>query len=153
TFAGGEELHNIDFSLYSPALFSVSGAMQLPDAKAGFWLALSSPEQPDLAIAVAQTEKDGKFTFSGIPPGSYNLLAIKTGGARNNRGALPDPDTMYARSTIQVAGQNIENLSLVPESGRTATFTLKRDNAQVCPASAQLILTSLEDWGANLEKR
>ncbi len=152
-FSGGEELHNIDFSILTSAMVSVSGSVQLPDPKARFWLALSTPDQPALALAVTQAENDGKFRFTGIPPGAYNLLAIKTGGARNMRGAVPDSDTVFARTTIQVANQDVQDISVLPEAGRTAAFALHRDGVQGCPSSAQLLLSSLEDWGANLERR
>jgi uncharacterized protein (DUF2141 family) len=154
TFSGGEELRNIDFSIFTAALFNVSGAVLLPDPKARFWLALSTPDQPALAVAVTQAEADGKFRFTGVPAGRYNLLAIKTGGARSFDGAIPDAETMFGRTTIQVGPQDVKDISVMPETGRAVTFTLRRDGAQGgCPATAQLVLSPLEDWGAHLERR
>jgi len=150
SIAGGDEIRNIDFNIRTTAMFSVSGQVQLPDPKAHFWLALSTLDQPALAAAVAQTAADGKFTFPGISPGSYNLLAIKTGGARNNRGAFPDSDVLFARMRVNVATENIEGIAVVPEKGRSVNLILHSTGG--CPATAQVTLAPLEDWSAQLER-
>ncbi len=133
-------------------MFSVSGQVQLPDPKAHFWLALSTLEQPALAAAVAQTTADGKFTFTGISPGSFNLLAFKTGGARNNRGAFPDPDVLFARMRfVDVASENVEGIAVVPDKGRSVNLILHTTGG--CPATAQVTLAPLEDWSAQLKRQ
>jgi hypothetical protein len=101
---------------------------------------------------VAQSDNDGKFQFTGVPAGPYNLLATKTGGARGARGGIPDPEPTFARATIQIASQSVQDVSVIPEVGRTVTFSMHRDGAQGCPSSAQLTLASLEDWGMYLER-
>ena len=154
SFSGGEELRNIDFSIFTTTQFSVSGAVQLPDPKYRFWLALSTPDQPALAVAVTAAEADGKFRFLGIPAGAYNLLAIKTSGARSFDGAIPDPEPMFARMPIQIGSQDVKDVSVIPDAGRTLTLTLRRDGAPGgCPSTAQVVLSALEDWGARLERR
>ena len=150
SIAGGDEIRNIDFNIRTTAMFSVNGQVQLPDPKARFWLALSTLDQPALAAAVAQSAADGKFTFPGISPGSYNLLAFKTGGARNGRGAIPDPDVLFARMRVIVTTENIEGISVVPENGRSVNLILHTSGG--CPATAQVTLAPLEDWSAQLER-
>jgi hypothetical protein len=149
SISGGEEHHGIDFSLSPSAFFTVSGKVELPDPKFRFWLALSNPDQPALAAAVTQALADGSFHFQGISPGSYDLLAVKTGGARNNRGTIPDPDPLFARTRIAVGGGNIEGLSVTPTASRSATLTLR--TVAGCPTTAQVVVSGIEDWGAFLE--
>lgn len=149
--AGGDEIRSVNFDIRTAAMFHVSGQVQLPDPQARFWLALSIPDQPALASAVAQSEADGKFTFTGISPGVYNLLAIKTGGARGGRGAIPDSDPLFARIRVNVAAENLDGITVVPESGRSLSVLLR--TAGPCPATAQVVLTPLEDWAARLERR
>jgi hypothetical protein len=149
SISGGEEHRGIDFSLSPSAFFTVSGKVELPDPKFRFWLALSNPDQPALAAAVTQAEADGSFHFQGISPGSYDLLAVKTGGARNNRGTIPDPDPLFARTKIAIGGGNLEGLSVTPAPSRSATLTLR--TVAGCPTAAQVVLSGIEDWGAFLE--
>ena len=149
--SGGEEHRGIDFNIATTAFFTVSGKVELPDSKARFWLALANPDQPGLAVAVAQSEPDGKFRFSGISPGSYDLLAVKTGGARTFRGAIPDPDPLFADTRIAVSSQNLDGISVTPGASRSVTLTFR--GIAGCPSTAQVTLSAMEDWGAMLENR
>jgi hypothetical protein len=149
SISDGEEHRGIDFSLSPAAFFTVSGKVELPDEKSRFWLALSNPDQPALAAAVTQAQPDGTFRFQGISPGSYDLLAVKTGGARNNRGTIPDAEPLFARTRIAIGGGNLEGLSVIPAPSRSVILTLR--TVAGCPTTAQVVLSGIEDWGAFLE--
>jgi hypothetical protein len=65
-------------------------------------------------------------------------------------GVTLGPEPLFARSRVDVAGQDISGLSVTPQKGRPATVRLRPDPgaASTCPATAPVGFTSLEDWGA-----
>lgn len=150
TISGGEEIRGLSFNVQSRALYSVSGQVRAPTPKTRYWLALSTVEQPALATAVAIASEDGTFKFSGVPAASYSLLAVQTGGSRNNLGAIPDPDTTYARVPLVVTAQDVADVSVSPEPGRSATLSMQAGAR--CNPSGRIVLNALEDWSANLQK-
>lgn len=152
TISGGEEIRGVDFVIAPTALYSVSGRVELPVPEAEFWLALTPPEQPALAVAVAIAERDGKFRFEGVPPGSYYLFASGPSIGRGS-GAMLGTEPFFGRMQVEVGGQNVEDVSVAVQKGRSAAFVLRTPaSQQACPATAGLTLLPLEDWGAMLER-
>ena len=68
TVSGGEEYRGIDFSVVPGALFRVSGKVDVTPSQSGFWLALTSVNQPAFATAVTGAGEDGSFHFTEFPP-------------------------------------------------------------------------------------
>jgi hypothetical protein len=146
TLTGGEQVQ-ANFIIGSPETWTVSGKIdrELKPNEGRFWLGLVLPEQPGLAIAAAQTDPSGAFTFEGIPAGSYDLLVSGPSRGYGGGGGILEPTAQYARTHVIVSGQNVTGLVLSPAPGPSASFVLKRtDNS--CPDSAALSITSLEDW-------
>lgn len=146
--AGGEEHRNIDFAIITAALHTVSGKVELPAPKQRFLVGLTAVEQPAFATAIVSTSDDGTFKLPGVPPGSYHLFAAGPSSARNTSGFLLYEGAMYARSRIEVSGEDVANLSISPQPGHDVNFALRTQDAG-CPASAQITLTPLEDWGSS----
>lgn len=152
--SGGVEHRDIDFTVAPASLFSVSGKLQLPVPEARFWLALAPLEHPGLAVAVAPAEPDGSFHFVGVQPGSYHLFASGPTRARGGQGAVLDPEPFFVRARVDIAAQDVEGLSITPARGRSLNFALHAVNGGArCAATAHLVLSPLEDWGASLERR
>jgi hypothetical protein len=155
--SSGEERRNLDFAIRTSALHVVSGKVDLAAPKDQFWLALSSLDQPALAVAIAQSEADGSFRFSGVSDGSYYLFAARTDGSRGPQGAYLTPEPLFARTRVDVVSQDVADLTVRPEKGRSASFLLKvaksSSPSSACPTTAQVALKSLEDWGVQLERR
>jgi hypothetical protein len=65
-------------------------------------------------------------------------------------GVVLGPEPLFARSRVDVAGQDISGLSITPQKGRSAAVRLRPDpgSESACPAAASVGLASLEDWGA-----
>lgn len=155
TITGGEEFRGINFAIFAQELYSVSGKVEtgsLQPEQGQLWLALAGVDQPAMAAAVTQARPDGGFRFEGIPRGSYHLFASGPSRARGGRGAELPPDAVFARARIEVTAQPIENVTLVPEKSRTASFVLDAAGPG-CSAAGELVLTSLEDWAARLDRR
>ena len=143
---GGEQ-HQANFLINSVASYTVSGKIdrELKPNEGNYWLALTVPEQPGLAIVAAQTEKDGTFRFGGVPPGTYDLLASGPSRGYGGGGGILEQKPLFTRMRVTVAGQNVEGLVVSPAEARSASFVLKRTNNS-CPDTANLSLNSLEDW-------
>ncbi len=146
TLTGGEQVQ-ANFIIASPQTWSVSGKIdrELKPNEGRFWLGLVLPEQPGLAIAAAQTNASGAFTFEGIPAGNYDLLVSGPSRGYGGGGGILEPVAQYARTHVIVSGQDVTGLSVSPAPGRSASFVLKRTD-NTCPDTAALSMTSLEDW-------
>jgi hypothetical protein len=63
---------------------------------------------------------------------------------------------LFARTRIDLAGQDLAGLALTPEKGRSVRFVLRGETPQAgssCPASARLTLRPSENWGAQTMQR
>ena len=94
---GGEQYRNIDFAVTPAALHNVSGKIELPDRKMGFWLALVAADEPGVAQAVAETDANGSFRFEGIAAGSYTLTASGPTRGYGGKAVLGSPPYSGAR--------------------------------------------------------
>jgi len=148
--AGGAEHRNIDFTLQGGTLHTVSGKVETSKAEKWYWVALIDPRQPAVSVAVADTDKDGAFRFSGVADGSYRLVAVESSRARSFAGGLPTPSPLFGQTRVNVGAANIEGVTVQADGGRSAEFALT--SAAGCPASTQLQLAPLEDWGSILER-
>jgi hypothetical protein len=157
TISGGEEYREVNFNLLPTAFFSVSGKVEIPSgipALTRFWLSLASVDQPSLATAATNADAEGNFRFEGIASGLYYIFVSGPASARGARGAVLPAEPYFARTRVAVAGQNIEELSIMPAKARPVSFVLRgsADAKGACPPSAQLALVSVEDWAAVLDR-
>jgi hypothetical protein len=152
----GEELRNLDFAIQTSGLHVVSGKVEAT-TKDKFWLALSRLDQPALAAAVTQSGDEGGFRFNGIPDGSYQLFVSKTDGSRGPEGGYLHAEPLFARSRVDVLSQDVVDIAVRPEQGRSATFLMRLGESsaskEACPTTAQIVVKSLEDWAVRLERR
>ena len=118
TLTGGKQVQ-ANFIIGSSQTWSVSGKLdrELKPNEGRFWLGLVLPEQPGLAIAAAQTEPSGAFTFEGIPAGNYDLLVSGPSRGYGGGGGILEPVAQYARMHVIVSGQNITGLVVSPAPG------------------------------------
>jgi len=151
----GEERRNLDFAIQTSGSHAVSGKVETT-GKDKFWLALSRLDQPVFAVAVTQSGDEGSFRFNGIPDGSYHLFASKTDGSRGPQGGNLHAEPLFARSRVDVLTQDVADIAVRPEQGRSATFVMRLDGSsapkEACPTTAQIVVKSLEDWAVRLER-
>jgi hypothetical protein len=155
TVAGGEVYGNTDFTVSPAALYTVSGKVEQPSVQGRFWIALSAPDQPSLAVAVTQGAADGSFKLEGIQPGAYRLIASGPSRARSGLGAVLEPDPYFGSARITVGPENVEGVSIAVQKGRPAAFALHSAAERpesFCAPTAKLALTALEDWAAQLDR-
>jgi hypothetical protein len=150
--AGGEAFGNIDFTLPSGQQYSVSGRVEVGE-KQTYWLALAATEDPTMATAVTIAKPDGSFEFTGVPAGSYELLASLSSGGRMSAGHIPGATASFARSRIVVGSQDVKDVVLTPAPARAITFSLQKPGGASCNESGEVMLAALEDWGAVLDTK
>ena len=57
----------------------------MPEGQPWYWVTLSNPDQPSLAVATTTSDEKGAFAFRGVVPGIYDLLAVPGTGERGQR--------------------------------------------------------------------
>jgi 5-hydroxyisourate hydrolase-like protein (transthyretin family) len=153
TVAGGEEYPNTDFSIMPTALYEVSGKIELEASQHGYWLALTAQSQPTFATALSEAASDGTFHFKGIPPGSYSLFAYGPSNGRGGLGIIVDEHALFGRMPLEV-GADVEGVSIALQKARSASLILRNSTQKnACPATLDFQLVSLEDWGADLDRK
>jgi len=152
TVTGGEEFRSVDFVNGGEPLYRISGAVDPVQPGARMIVALAPHSQPALRAACAKTGADGSFRIVGVPAGSYELFV--SGPATGYCGtAAPGSEPVFARSHIEVFGENADGVSLRAEERRSLKLTLRIAEAAVaCPASARVTLRPAEDWGVWLDR-
>lgn len=151
--SGGEDYHDVDFSISPTALHRVSGKIDLAALQSGYWLALTSENQSAFATAVTQAADDGSFHFEGIPAGSYWLFAFGPSHGRGSQGAIVDQHSSFGRLPVEVSA-DVADLSIPVQKGRSVSFILRNSipGNHRCAETMEMRLSSLEDWGADLER-
>jgi len=154
SISGGEEYANVDFSIAPGALFNVRGKVEAEPGT--YWVALAPLDAPALAVAVAQTERNGNFELLMVPPGSYQITAAGPSGARSGFGGMLGDKAIFGRSHVDV-GADVEGVSITPVKGVSGQVMLRVEKAEGqggngCPASAQIGVKPLEDWASYLDK-
>jgi hypothetical protein len=152
--SGGEEFRGVDFTIQPTALYAVQGKVEVPQPNGQFWLALTPVDQPGIALAVTVARSDGTFRFEGIQPGSYHLLASGPCRMHSGLGGHLEPQPLFARTRVEVGGQDLDGISLSLQRGRSTAFVLRSRASdqpeRACPSTAQVTLSSIEDWGMYL---
>ncbi len=152
TITSGEEYPNVNFSILPGALSAVSGKLDaVSDGPGAYWLALTPADQPALAMAVTQAEKDGSFRLPGVAPGSYSLLVSGPAQARGGLGAILPDEPLFGRTPIVLSGQDMEGVRVALDKGGSLPL-LYEASGEDCPPVAKLSLNGLEDWAAMLER-
>jgi Carboxypeptidase regulatory-like domain len=144
TLAVGEERAGVDFQLQLVPTARIDGSVVSPDGTMppGTQISLISAGQegmplvPGAGMNMARPNPDGHFTFQGVTPGQYRLMARAAirdpntdpqaggrGGGRGGlggRGGVPS-EVLWASTDISVGGQNLENIVLSLQPGMTVS--------------------------------
>jgi len=137
---------------------TIAGHVDLPDSQSWYWLTLSSRDQPALSIATTTSDENGAFAFRGVVPGSYELLAVPGTGERGKRPNGPIPAYAgFARVPVDVRERDTQGIRITPGQQIGGSFALREYTALPKPFArcfnAGVTLTTLEDWGVNLERK
>ena len=123
SLGAGEERDGIDFALQLVVTARVEGSVFSPDGviPPGTQVTLLAsgdtafPDVPFDGLRTARPGADGTFSFTGVSPGEYTLLARS-----------PSP-IRWASTTILVDGEQVSGLSLALQSGLTLPGSVSFD--------------------------
>ena len=141
--SGGAERRSTDFVVLASSLQELNGKISDPEAR--FDVALVLLSQPGVTISATESGPEGRFRFSGVPLGSYEVIAL--GPTRRSAGEAP----LFARSRVEVAGPGTESVTLTPRPGQSIAMQLRSVEEKLppaCPQAVALTLTPISDWGA-----
>jgi hypothetical protein len=148
TISGGEEYRGIDFVIPPTPVYHVSGKIAGPVRGGGGRVMLFVIDQPALPVATALFfAPDNSFQLTGIPPGTYDLIAMGNRVSSSTQGTAASLAPVIGRTRIVVSGEDVTGISLSAPENRVVSFILRAPGLQGrpegCPASAQLSLASL----------
>jgi len=152
TISGGEEHRGANLTITPGLTFRISGRVEGSSAKERYWVTLTPARQSGLAAAVMPAQDDGSFRIEGIAPGEYDLFANGPVRGYGGSGAfLHEENRRFARTRVQIAAEDVENVVLVPQSPSALSIKLAVEEGarKVCPPSVRVTLTSIEDAAAN----
>ena len=116
TLGAGEQRAGVDFEVQFVPTATVSGTVPIPAGAAAPVVTLipdADAVGPD-GVRGRQANGDGAFTFTGVPPGRYTLLA-----RRNAQAARSMSAPAWGSTGIVVDGQDLTGLSLPLQPGLT----------------------------------
>ena len=151
TVSGGEEYSGTDFAILPSARYRIAGTVAPPKPGTRVSLTLVPADQPGLATARVMADAHGAFHFDGIAAGSYHVLASGPVEGYGGLSVMLGAERIFGRTQVQVAGQDVEGLSITLRAGRPASFVLRSAPGgpdASCPATALLSVSPVEAWGA-----
>jgi len=147
TLGVGDERGGVDFQLQLVATARIDGSVIGPDGTIppGTQISLvpsdqgGMPQIPGMNASASRSMQNGRFTFNGVSPGQYRLMARSVvrapdqnpqqagpagrGGDQGGRGGRGGPGTiqqvLWASTDLNVSGQNISDLVIQLQPGLT----------------------------------
>jgi hypothetical protein len=126
SIGAGEERSGIDITLQLVRTARIEGTVMLPDGGVpdftevnliaqGSGTALSAAEN----LRRTHPGRDGAFLFSGVPPGTYELIARGSKPMSNADGSAAAAQMVWASTQVAVDGEPVNGVSLSLEPGLT----------------------------------
>ena len=156
SITAGEEYANVDFTLPTTDAGSIDGRVEGAPAEDAVLLALLPRDLPAAPLARALMGREGFFRFRGIPAGAYSLIAAAPSLGSFGYAGILGPNPVFDRVELEVTAESPLEITIHLGPGETAVFQLTGPDetpASACSRSGTLLLTSLEAWGAQADRR
>jgi len=97
----------------------IEGHIELPDPQNRYWVTLSDPLHPELAVATVETDPTGSFSFPDVVPGAYELLAVA-----RSRGGFPQET--FARVPIDVTQGDARGIKIAMQPAQQVSVAWQK---------------------------
>ena len=156
TLKAGETREGVDFTFSFIPTATVSGVIRGPDGSPPR-LAQASLVRPNASVtergnlSFIQPDAEGRFSVSGVPPGTY-ALAVR-GSMQRSAESAPGPMALasiplWAMTEVIVSGPDVSGIELTLAQGLTVSGTLIFDGAKApAPADVARVSVSLMPQG------
>ena len=150
TVAAGEERSGIDFSVALVPTSRVEGIVVDPDgapaANQSINIISNEPSAPGLgfdAFRIGRTNAEGRFSFAGIAPGKYSILARATGPRDAPPAAPPRPGdsttpSLFATTEVTLDGHPVTGLTIILQPGFTVSGKVQFSGTLAPPDPSRL---------------
>jgi hypothetical protein len=137
SIAGGEQYEVPDFVVQPAGTSTISGTISSPAGPQVYSLTMVPSDYPSIRVQLTLTASDGTFKLDNFHPGKYELYAS---------GPVMPP-SFFAHVHLDLHSQNIENMDIRLQPGRTVEFLLPPGNPRPdCSPDGTLTLQSLGSW-------
>lgn len=134
TVAAGEVRTGVDFDFDYVPTVSVEGFITVPQgARVQMILSKADPDSPYQTTTSTSPGQDGRFMFRRVQPGHY-VIHARAFSVDSNRPA-PVQLTLWGRTEIVVAGEDIEGVGVVLEPSLTLAGELVFEGASTASPS------------------
>ncbi len=135
--AGGEQYDVPDFVVQPQGTSTISGRISSPAGQQTYTLTITPSDYPSVRAQLTLTAADGAFKLDNFQPGAYELYAS---------GPVMPP-SFFEHVHLDLHGQNVENLDIRLQPGRTVEFVVAPDSPHAgCSPDGTLTLQSLGFW-------
>ncbi|MEZ5316514.1 MAG: carboxypeptidase-like regulatory domain-containing protein [Vicinamibacterales bacterium] len=154
----GEEREGVDIPIALIQMATISGVVTGVDGRPAPAVTIAAdaigpplPLSGLLGPRPSRPDRQGRFTISNVPPGSYRITALGGGVTLNPDGSLRSistgEQTDWAVASVQVSGDDIDGLALRLQPGMTFSGTLAAAGSGAAPDSWQGARISIEPVG------
>src|SRR6185436_19966897 len=137
--ATGKEIAGINLDLKPVAVRRVTGRVTGPDGPAEGLVVRMVPADPAASRASvnvmnasqAMADSSGRFTFIGVPPGSYTLVAVRAATPVSNT-------TLWATDSVALGETDVSDVALTLRTGAAISGTIVVEGTAATPTPQQL---------------